>query len=62
MKRPEVIKNEVGLCILKEKDLKDLSRGMYLCRLFSGAGKCWGSQLVIYLYNVKFSQEHVIAM
>lgn len=32
-----VIKNEVGLYVLKGKDLKDLSRGMYLCGLFSGA-------------------------
>lgn len=54
MRRPAVIKNEDELCILKEKDLKDLSRGMYLCGLFSGVGKCWGSQLVIHLCNVKF--------
>ena len=32
-------KNGVGLYVLKWKDLRDLSRGIYLCRLFSSTGR-----------------------
>lgn len=35
--RRKEINSVVGLYVLKGKDLKDLSRGMYLCGLFSGA-------------------------
>lgn len=38
MKHPEVIKNEFGLYELKWKDLKDLSRRMYLCGLLQTLG------------------------